>query len=172
MQLKCSNQFAMCAVAVLLAAPSVLLAQVADVPIKAGLWDTQINVKIGSVSGGHDTPVSRQMCFTAGMTVASYMSALNRSAGADGAHCTVSNKVQTAHGLSYDSACTGGAMSTKGHADFQLPDADHFSGSSHTTVTGSAGGNPVNTTVDKTFSAKFLSSNCGNVQPTVIPPAK
>ena len=54
-------------------------------------------------------------------TLADYMSALNQSAG--GTRCTISNRVQTAHGLSYDSACTGATLSSKGHADFKLSDA-------------------------------------------------
>jgi hypothetical protein len=159
------------AAVIFLAGTSALHAQVADLPIKAGLWDTQVNVKIGSAKGVQDVPVTRQVCFTAGLTVASYMSAMNRSAGAGDVHCTISNKNESAHAISYDTACSGATMSSKGHADFKLEDADHFSGSSHQVVTGSAQGKAINTTVDKTFSAKFVSANCGSVEPTVIPPA-
>lgn len=166
-----SNLLSVRAVGGFLVASATLLAQVADLPIKAGLWETQVNVKMGSAKTNDEVPVTNQVCFTAGLTVASYMSAMNRSAGVGGAHCTVSNKIETAHGLSYDSACVGPAMSSKGHADFKLSDADHFSGTSHTTVTGTAQGKAINTTIDKTFSAKFLSPDCGNVEPTVIPPA-
>jgi hypothetical protein len=165
---KRSSLLVFCAVAVFLAGSSTLLAQVADLPIKAGLWETRVNTKVGSAETNHDVPVVVQVCFTTGLTLADYMSALNRGS-ARGAHCSVSNKVQTAHGISYDSVCTGPVIDSKGHADFQLPDADHFSGTSHTTVTGSAQGTPVNMTFDKTFTAKFLSSNCGDIEPSAIP---
>jgi hypothetical protein len=62
-------------------------------------------------------------------------------------------------------------MTSKGHADFKLLDPDHFNGTSHTTLTGSMNGSPMNMTIDKTFSAKFVSSSCGNVEPAVISPA-
>jgi Protein of unknown function (DUF3617) len=170
-QCKRSNLFAVCAVGVFLVGSATLLAQLADLPIKAGLWETQVTVKMGSAKTNDEVPVTNHVCFTAGLTVANYMSAMNRSAGVGGAHCTVSNKMETAHGISYDSACVGPTMSSTGHADFKLSNADHFNGTSHTTVTGTAQGKAINTTVDKTFSAKFLSSDCGNVQPTVVPPA-
>lgn len=47
-------------------------------------------------------------------------------------------------------------MGSQGDIDFQLTDAEHFSGTSHTTVTGTAKGKPVNMAIDKTFTAKFL----------------
>ena len=170
MRCKCSKLLAVCALTVFLVGSSTLFAQVADLPVKAGLWDVQSNTKIVSSQGNREMPVTTQDCFTAGLTLADYMTALNR-AGARGGKCTVSNKVQNAHGISYDSTCTGPTMSTKGHADFKLTDPDHFNGTSHTALTGSMNGTPMNMTIDKTFSAKFVSSSCGNVEPTVIPPA-
>ena len=170
MRCKSSSLLAVCALPVFLFGSSTLFAQVADLPIKAGLWDVQSNTKIVSSQGNHEMPVTTQNCFTAGLTLADYMTALNRAA-APGGKCTVSNRVQTAHGISYDSTCTAPTMTSKGHADFKLPDPDHLNGTSHTTLTGSMNGTPMNMTVDKTFSAKFVSSSCGNVEPTVIPPA-
>ena len=170
MRCKSSSVLAVCALTVFLVGSSTLFAQVGDLPIKAGLWDVQSNTKIVSSQGNHEMPVTTQDCFTAGLTLANYMTALN-GAAARGGKCTVSNQVQTAHGISYDSTCTGPTMSTKGHADFKLADPDHFNGTSHTTLTGSMNGTPMNTTIDKTFSAKFVSSSCGTVEPTVIPPA-
>jgi hypothetical protein len=170
MRCKSLSLLAACAPTVVLLGSSTLSAQVADLPIKAGLWDVQSNTKIVSSQGNHEMPVTTQDCFTAGLTLADYMTALNRSA-ARGGKCTVSNKVQSAHGISFDSACTAPTTSSKGHADFKLADPDHFSGTSHTTLTGSMNGTPMNMTIDKTFSAKFVSSSCGDVQPTVIPPA-
>jgi hypothetical protein len=150
---------------VLLTGPSSLLAQLSDLPIKAGLWETHVSVN-------HGSPVPGQSCFSAGTTLKDYLTATNK--GAQGTQCAVTNKTQTAHGIAFDNACTGQSMSSKGHIDFQLPDSEHFSGTSHTTVTGTVRGTPVNMAIDKMFTAKFLSRNCGSVQPMVSPssPAK
>ena len=156
---------ALCAAAILLAGPSSLLAQLSDLPIKAGLWETHVSVN-------HGSPIAGQSCFSAGTTLSGYLTATNK--GAPGTQCSVTNKAQTAHGIAFDNACTGQSMSSKGRIDFQLPDAEHFNGTSHTTVTGTVQGTPVNMAIDKTFTAKFLSSDCGSVKPVVVPssPAK
>jgi hypothetical protein len=73
-------------------------------------------------------PVSAQSCFSAGTTLGDYLTATNK--GTPGAQCSVSNNVQTARGISYDTACTGQSMASKGHIDFNLTDAEHFSGTS------------------------------------------
>jgi hypothetical protein len=56
-------------------------------------------------------------------------------------------------------------MSSKGHIETQLADAEHFSGSSNTAVTS----NRRNMEFDKTFGAKFLCAGCGDVVPIVKP---
>jgi hypothetical protein len=151
--------------ALLLIGPSSLLAQLSDLPVKAGLWQTNVSLN-------HGSPIPGQSCFSAGTTLGSYLTATNR--GAPGTQCSVTNKAQTAHGIAFDNVCNGQTMSSKGHIDFQLADSEHFSGSSHTTVTGTVQGRPVNMALDKTFSAKFLSPDCGSVKPLVGPssPAK
>jgi hypothetical protein len=158
---------AVCAATVLLAGPSILLAQLADLPVKAGLWETHVTAKVGTrtMDGGAD-----KVCFSAGTTLGEYLTATNR--GASGATCSASKKAVAPHGLSYDTVCTGNEMASKGQIDVQLTDADHFSGSSHTTVTGTAHGKPLNTSIDKTFTARFLSSDCGSVKPLVAAVSK
>jgi Protein of unknown function (DUF3617) len=158
-----SNLFVPCAV-VFLAGVSTLIAQLSDLPVKPGLWETHVNTKVGSSSldGG-----AEQSCFSAGTTLGDYLTATNK--GVAGTKCSVSNKVLTAHGISYDTACSGQSMASKGHIDFQLTDAGHFGGTSHTTVTGTSRGKPVNMAIDKTFTAKFLKSDCGDVKPLVVP---
>jgi hypothetical protein len=91
MRYKCSNLLAVCVLTVFLVGSSTLFAQVADIPIKPGLWDAQSNTKIVSSQGKHEMPVTTQDCFTAGLTVADYMTALNRAA-AQGGKCTVTTK--------------------------------------------------------------------------------
>lgn len=150
----------LCTAAVGLTGPSALFAQLSDLPVKAGLWETHV-----SVNGR--APIAGQACFSAGTTLSNYLTATNK--GVAGTQCTVTNKVQTARGISYDNACNGQNMSSKGHIDFQLPDTEHFSGSSHTTVTGTVQGKTVNMAIHKTFIAKFLTSDCGSVKPMVVP---
>jgi len=144
--------------AVFLAALSLLHAQLLDVPVRPGLWDAQVSMN-GSAS------VPGQYCFSPGTTLGDYLTASNK--GAPGTQCNVSNKVKTAHGVSYDTACTSQAMNSKGHIDVQLPDAEHFSGTSHTVVTRNGGGKAMN--IDKTFKAAFAKSDCGSVKPLVLP---
>lgn len=159
------NIVALCAAAVLLLGPSTLLAQLTDLPIKAGLWQTQVSVN-------HSSPVAGQSCFSAGTTLGDYLTATNKAV--PGTQCSITNKVQSAHGIAYDTACNGPSLSSRGHIDFQLTDAGQFSGTSHTTVSGTVRGTPVNMTLDKAFTAKFVNSDCGSIKPVVVPasPAK
>jgi hypothetical protein len=144
-------------------AVSTLLAQLSDIPVKAGLWETHVSIK----AGGSNISDDARSCFSAGTTLGDYLTATNKVI--TGTTCNVSNKVNTAHGVSYDAVCSGGSMGSQGHIDFQLTDAEHFSGTSHTTVTGTTQGKPVSMAVDKTFTAKFLASDCGSVKPLVVP---
>jgi hypothetical protein len=157
---KYSNLMRPCAAAAILLGPLSLLAQLSDIPIKAGLWETQVSVN-------HGSPIAGRSCFSAGTTLGDYLTATNKAVA--GTQCSVANKAQTARGIAYDTACNGPTMSSKGHIDFQLPDAEHVNGTSHTTVTGTAQGTPVNMAIDKTFTAKFVGSDCGTVKPVVVP---
>lgn len=146
-----------------LLALSAIVGQVADLPIKPGLWATHVSLNKGE-------PVEDQVCFSAGTTLKDYLAATNR--GASGAKCEINNKTQTAQGISYDSVCTSQELSSKSHVDFKFSDADHFSGTSHATVSGSMRGKPVNSVMDKTFSASFIRSDCGSIKPLVLAPNK
>ena len=159
---KRSSLFILSVAAVSLAAPSILRAQLSDLPLKPGLWETHVTTKAGPTNNS----AVGQSCFTAGTTLGDYLTASNKGSGAQ---CSISNKVQSAHGISYDTSCSGSAAGSKGHIDFQLSGTDSITGTSHTTVTGSMQGKPINMVIDKTFSAKFLRSDCGNVEPMVTP---
>jgi hypothetical protein len=160
---KNSHFAAVCLAAAFTTLPSNVLAQLSDLPVKSGLWQTHVNTKAGPT----DLSADDKYCFTAGTTLSDYLTATYKPM--PGTTCKVSNKTQTAHGISYDTACTGGSAGSNGHIDFQLPDAEHFSGTSQTKVTGTAGGKPLNMEVDKTFTAKFVASACGDVKPLVVP---
>ncbi|MBB5316922.1 DUF3617 domain-containing protein [Tunturibacter empetritectus] len=154
--------------ALLFLSVSALTAQVADLPIKPGLWNTQVVVKMGA--DDKDTqPISQQACFSAGSTISGYLTAITKSH--PDIKCTVANKVQTGHHLVFDTICTSPTVSSKSHHDFDLADPGHFSGSSHTAMTGSMQGHPINMEMDKTFTGTFLSSDCGTVKPLDLAPA-
>jgi hypothetical protein len=140
-----------------------MIGQVADLPIKPGLWATRVSLD-------KDEPFEDQVCFSAGTTLKDYLTAINKSGS--GAKCEINNKTQTAHGISYDSVCTSQDLSSKAHVDFKFSDSDHFSGTSHATVFGSIKGKPVNSNIDKTFSASFVKSDCGSIKPLVLGPNK
>jgi hypothetical protein len=159
---KRSTVFILCVAALFLAGPSTLLAQLSDLPLKPGLWETHVTTKAGATNNS----AVGQSCFTAGTTLGDYLTASNKGSGAQ---CSLSNKVQSAHGISYDTACSGAGAGSKGHIDFQMSGTESFSGTSHTAVTGSMQGKPINMVIDKAFSAKFLRSDCGDVQPLVTP---
>ena len=108
-----------------------------------------------------------QVCFTAGMTLGEYVAEATH--GASGTKCDVTNKVVTPQEISYDTVCSGPHTDAKGHVDFHLTDAAHFTGTSHMTSTGKAHGKSLDITVDKTFSAKFLGASCGSVKPMAVP---
>ncbi len=160
---KRSNLLTLCAAAALTAVPSTLTAQLSDLPVKPGLWQTHVSTKAGAM----DLNADNKYCFSAGTTLADYLTATNKAVA--GTTCKVGNKMQTAHGISYDTVCSGGSVGSNGHIDFQLPDAEHFNGTSKTKVAGTSGGKPLNMEVDKTFTANFLASGCGELKPLIVP---
>jgi hypothetical protein len=160
----CSSNFLVLLFAALvLLVPSVARAQMSDLGVKAGLWQAHVDVTMRGSTDGNDA----QYCFTAGMTMEDYMTASNSGTGVK---CSITNKIHTGHGISYDTACASTRSASKGHIDFKLSDPEHFSGTSHTTVTSNSGGK-VLMEMDKKFTAKFVSSNCGTVKPLVVSPA-
>src|SRR5581483_6664081 len=139
---------AILALATMLFVPAVSSAQLSDLPVKAGLWQTHVVTKIGArfMDAGPS-----KACFTAGTTMSDYITATNKSA--PGVKCTITNRVTTARGVSYDTECTGDTARSKGHTELQIPDADHFNGTSHTSVSSSNRGKSQTMAIDKTFSA-------------------
>jgi hypothetical protein len=171
--------------------PVIVRAQ--STPVKPGLWETQgsmtrtmqlppdVEAKIAAMpaaqqaqmrammpGGGAPATTTRQVCIAPGTTVDSMMS---RAQQTPGMSCSVSNKTQTANGMSFDMECTGQMGSAKGHTDLHITDADHVSSTSHITMTGTSQGHTMNSTVDTTSTAKFVSADCGDVKPYAGPPA-
>jgi hypothetical protein len=157
-----SRRLTLCTATLFLTGVSALFAQLADIPIKPGLWNTQVVAKIG-LNDNDNEPIVSKACFTAGTTISGYLAAMTKSA--PNVQCTMSNKVQTGNHIAFDTTCTSPTVTSKSHSDFQLADSEHFTGSSHSTVVGSSQGHPINMEMNKTFTAKFLSSDCGDVKP-------
>jgi hypothetical protein len=152
----------LCAAAALCCAPAAL-AQNANLAFKPGIWEVTTTVY-------KTPPKTVRACFAAGTTLDNYLMITNR--GINSTVCTVSNKVQNGRGIAFDNACTSGTLASQGHFDFQLPDDQNFTGTSHTVVTGTAEGKPVNRTIDKEFTAKFAAIDCGTVAALALTPAK
>jgi len=158
----------------LLALPCALRAQVAGLPIKPGLWeDTSTSSMLSGAPGGA-RPRTTQVCYTASLSMDDYLNQLLKQT--PGVQCTMSNRVATAHSVTVDEMCTatmnGGAFKTNGHIVLEIPDSEHISSKTHSTMSGTMQGRPMDMTLDLTTSAKFISSDCGNVKPLAIPQAK
>jgi hypothetical protein len=159
---KRSNFAILCIAAALCWAP-LGFAQNANLSFKPGLWEVQVSLNKGA-------PRITRACFLVGTTLDNYLMVTNR--GISGTTCTVSNKVQKGRGITFDNACTSGTLASTGHFDFQLPDEQNFTGSSHIVVTGTAEDKPVNKTLDREFTAKFVNIECGTVVPFNVAPVK
>ena len=81
-------------------------------------------------------------------------------------------RVQTADGAAFDMSCASDQGTAKGHMEFHMPDTEHVNGTAHITITGTAQGRTMNTTVDSTTTAKWLGADCGNVKPNSSSVAK
>lgn len=170
--------------------------QAQGTPMKPGLWEIQgtvtskmqmppeVEAKIaampaaqqaqmrsmmGGMGSGTPTTTTNKVCIAPQTTVDSM---LNRVQQSQGMSCTVSNKTQTATSLGFEISCTGQTGSGKGHTDVRLIDDDHVSSTSHMTVTASSQGHTMNSAVDVATTAKFVSSDCGDVKPFAPPAAK
>jgi hypothetical protein len=143
-----------------------------DVAAKIAAMPAAQQAMMQSMMGGGGQPptvTTRQVCIASQLSVDSM---INQAQQSPGMQCSVTNRVQTADGASFDISCTGQTGSAKGHTDLQRIDDDHVSSKSHITVTGSAQGKTMNSTMDSTSTAKFVSADCGSVKPYVAPPAK
>jgi hypothetical protein len=86
-----------------------------------------------------------------------------------GMQCSFTNRVQTAQGASYDMSCTGTMGSAQGHTSYHLIDDEHFSSTTHMTITGKgqghAQGQTMTMTRDMSTTGKYVGADCGDVKP-------
>jgi hypothetical protein len=160
-------------------------AQTAPIPIKPGLWETTVNgttsmtlpaaqqAQIAALpaaqqamirsrmGGGSPTTITTRACAAQQTTLNDIMSQAQQK----NTKCTLSNQTQTASSASFDVSCVSPQGTASGHAQFQMADSDHVTGSMHLTVDASSNGGPMHMTIDNTVTSKYVGADCGTVKP-------
>jgi Protein of unknown function (DUF3617) len=191
MRVPSSDGLLICGIAfAMFAAPFSLYAQSAPIPVKPGLWESQISSTnqmalppevearlaampaaqqaqvrsmMGGAGGGSSPVVTTTKSCVAGQT--SMDSLLNQQQNRPGAKCTFTNRVQTADGASFDTSCTTAQGTATGHSTFHMTDDEHMSGTTHMTLDMSSNGKTMHSTIDSTYTMKYLGADCGDVKP-------
>jgi hypothetical protein len=150
-----------------LGATFVLHAQVADPPpVKMGLWQTEVNTTMvgmpnmpaGHASGDHKTVT--QGCMTPETWKDNFQKFNQRQNDAD---CKTTNLHQDAHGISLDQSCNSNGFQTDMHFEGIFDGDNQMHGNAKMKMTGPAF--PQGMTMNMTMTSKYLSSDCGDVQP-------
>ena len=160
-------------------------AQTAPIPIKPGLWQTtssgttsmtlpaaqeaqiaampaaQQAMVRSRMGGGTPTTVTTQACAAQQTSLNEIMSQAQQK----NTKCTFSNQTQASSGASFDVSCVSQQGTASGHAQFQMVDSEHVTGSIHLTADGSSKGGSMHMTIDNTVTSKYVSSDCGTVKP-------
>ncbi len=174
----------------IIAASISLYGQSAPIPIKPGLWESQISstntmslppeveAKIaampaaqqaqvrsmmgGSAGGSAPTSITSKSCFAPGTSMDAL---LNQQQNRPGMKCTFTNRVQTADGASFDTSCTTAQGTANGHSTFHHVDDEHVTGTTHMTLNMAANGRTMSSTIDSTSTMKYVGADCGDVKP-------
>jgi hypothetical protein len=161
-------------------------AQTAPVPIKAGLWQTTISgtntvtlppdqeARIAALppaqqamirnmsSGTKPTTSTTKSCAAQQTSLNEIMSQAQQS----NTKCSFTNQTQTASGTSFDVSCVSPQGTASGHAQFQMADTEHVTGSIHLTADAtSPNSGSMHMTIDNTVTSKYLGTDCGTVKP-------
>jgi hypothetical protein len=191
MRLSLRDGLLICCIAfAIVAAPFSLHAQSVPIPIKPGLWESQISstntmslppeveAKIaampaaqqaqvrsmmgGSAGGSAPTSVTSKSCVAAQTSMDAL---LNQQQNRSGMKCTFTNRVQTADGASFDTSCTTPQGTANGHSTFHMTDDEHVNGTTHMTLDMTSNGRTMQATIDSTYTTKYLGADCGDVKP-------
>jgi hypothetical protein len=179
-----------CIAFAIFAAPFSLHAQSAPIPIKPGLWESQISstntmslppeveAKIAAMPAAQQAQVRSMMGASSGgsapviTTTKSCIAAqttmdalLNQQQNRPGVKCTFTNRVQTADGASFDTSCTTQQGTATGHSTFHNTDDEHVTGTTHMTLDMASNGRTMHSTIDSTYATKYLGADCGDVKP-------
>jgi hypothetical protein len=154
---------ALAAVSSLAVLAAVAVSQAAPPPVKMGLWQTEITTKTTTVegnAGGEGAHVTiKQSCMTSESWTKDLLSVKNQ----ENSECTQSNLNVDSHKLSYDESCKSDSYTTQVHFEMLVDGAEHMHGSASVKTTGPAF--PQGMEMNMTLASRFLSSDCGDVQP-------
>jgi hypothetical protein len=132
----------------------------------------------GGVGGGaaKPAPITTQACIAANTNMDTLLNQAQQRSSGGGMQCSFTNRVQTAQGASYDMSCTGTMGSMQGHTSYHAVDDEHFTSTTHMTITGKGQGQSQGQTMiiarDATTTGKFVGADCGDVKPIGSAPAK
>lgn len=176
----------------LIGAMGIARAQSSTLPVKQGLWETQVTVtsqmslppdvegKIAAMpaaqqamirqnmGGGKPTSSTNQSCIASQVTMDQF---LNKQQQNTQMKCTFTNRQQTATGASFDTSCTTPQGTATGHSQFTFVDDEHVTGQTHMTVNMTSAKGSAQSTMDSTMSMKYLGADCGSVKPNTAAPA-
>jgi hypothetical protein len=142
-------------------------AQAGPPPMKMGLWQSDITVQMSGMPNGVSVPahtVTSQMCMTADTWKDALQNSQNRQRNLP-VNCSTSNLQQDNHHYSADVQCTAQqGFTTTMHVDMQFDSDESMHGTTSMTM-GGGGNGPQGMTMNSTIKSKFLSSDCGDVQP-------
>ena len=156
-------------------------------PVKQGLWESQINTtmkmdlppemeaRIAAM------PPDRQAQFRAMMGGSKPLNSVSKSCVANrtsvddllneaqqknGMKCTFTNRTENSNSTSFDTSCISPQGTVSGHTEVRMEDENHATATSHMTANFSASsGESTHMTVESKMNSKYLGSDCGDVKP-------
>jgi hypothetical protein len=162
------------------------------IPVKQGLWETQITstnqvslppdveAKIAAMPAAQQAMIRQNLggaakpnisatksCIASTVTMDQF---LNQQQQNTQMKCTFTNRQLTATGASFDTSCTMQQGTATGHSQFTFVDDEHVTGQTHVTVNMTTKGGSAQSTLDSTMSMKYLGADCGAVKPNVAAP--
>ena len=135
--------------------PAAQEAQIAAMP---AAQQAMIRARMG---GGTPTTTTTRACAAEQTSLNEIMSQAQQK----NTKCTFSNQTQTATGTSFDVSCVSQQGTAAGHAQFQMADSEHVTGSIHLTADATSNGGTMHMTIDNTMTSKYMGTDCGTVKP-------
>lgn len=156
-------------------------------PVKQGLWESQINTtmkmdlppemeariaampperqaQVRAMMGG-SKPLSNtsRSCLAKSTSVDNL---LNEAQQKNGMKCTFTNRTENSNSTSFDTSCVSPQGTVSGHTEVRMEDENHATATSHMTANFTApSGGSTHMTVESKMSSKYLGSDCGDVKP-------
>lgn len=126
-------------------------------PIRMGLWQYEVTMSGGPGPAAGPRTIITQSCVTPETWTQSF-----RSSRQQAQECTTTNLHQSEHELSFDVACSQQNMTSNTHVQMSLDSESEMHGTVETQISGP---NFPGMTMTSQVHSKFLSTDCGDVQP-------